>query len=348
MGSRLQSVEVGLSGHWPIPTIVACAQEAERCGVGRFWLAENYYARSISVMATAVCQATRRIDVGLGVVNPYTRLAPLIAMETATLDELSGGRITLALGAGKTPSAHLGIDQSRSITTLRESAEICRRLFAGEALGYDGVVHRVAAGAMRLAVRPPRAAAIPIFLGTMGPKGQRLAGQMFDGAFLSVFTSPALARDARSHVEAGLQQSGRSFAEFYFGTYALFAVDRDRQVARDLVRPTVADYLGRHIALDRLTSAGLDADRASAVRSLVQGALARGQTDEAIRLVPDDFCDALTVCGTPDDCCLALEALAGAGLQSVTAYNMLGKDPVQAIALIAREVVPRVTARPTS
>lgn len=345
MGARLQSIEIGMSGFWPIPTLVACAQEAERCGFPRLWLAENYYTRSISVMATAACLATQRIDIGLGVVNPYTRLAPLIAMETATLDELSGGRVTLALGAGKTPSLPLGIDQSKSITTLRESMEICRRLLAGERLGYDGAVHRIAPGAVQLAVRPPRGAAIPIYLGVMGPKGLRLAGEKADGAFLSVFTSPAFARDARRHVEEGLRAAGRSDAGFYFGTYAVFAVDRDRQAARDLVRPSVADYIGRRTtAHEHLIVAGIDAERASEIRTRIKAAFARGDDGEAIRLVPDDFCDRVTICGTPEDCCGALAALAEAGLRSVAPYlyNLPGRDPVQMIRMIAKEIVPKV------
>jgi 5,10-methylenetetrahydromethanopterin reductase len=344
MPARLQAVELGLSGQWPVPTVVACAEEADRCGFRRFWVAENYYARSLSVLATAVCRSTRRIDVGLGVVNPFTRLAPLIAMETATLDELSGGRVTLAIGAGRMPANHLGLDQTKTITLLRETVEICRRLFAGETLGYQGAVIRIPPGAVRLGVHPARGGALPIYLGTMGPKGQRLGGEIADGVFLSVFTSPALARAARSQIETGLRQSGRALTDIYFGTYALFAVDRDRRVARDLVRPTVADYLGRHLSTERLIAAGIAPDSATEVRAAVRAALAAGQTEDAIRLVPDEFCDKLSVCGTPDDCCAALQALAEAGLQSVTAYNMLGRDPVHAIRCIAREIVPQICA----
>lgn len=345
MGTRLQSVEIGLSGHWPIPTLVACAQEAERCGFPRVWLAENYFVRSISVMATAVCMGTSRIDVGLGIVNPYTRLAPLIAMETATLDELSGGRVTLGLGVGRTPSVPLSVDLSKSITMLRETMEICRRLLAGERLGYAGAVYQIAPDSVQLAFRPPRGAAIPIHLGVMGPKGLRLAGERSDGAFLSVFTSPAFIRNAYQHVHAGMQAAGRTDAGFYFGSYVVFAVDRDRQVARDLVRPTIADYIGRRTTSpEHLIAAGIDADRAADIRMRIKAAFAGGNDAEAIRLVPDDFCDRVTVCGTPDDCCVAMAALADAGLRSAALYlyNLPGRDPAQMIRLAAEEIAPKV------
>lgn len=344
MPARLRSIEIGLSGHWTVPQVVACAQEAERCGFRRFWLAENYYARSMGAMATAVCLGTRSIGVGLGLVNPYTRLAPLIAMETATLDELSDGRITLALGAGRTPGSHLGIDQSRAITTLRESLEICRRLFGGETLGYQGVVHRIAPGTVRLAFRAPRGASIPIYIGAMGPRVLRLAGHEADGAFLSVFTTPALAGAFRPHVEAGLRESGRTLDEIFFGTYAIFAVDPDGRAACDLVKPTLVDYLARPIPSDRLHAAGIDPALAADVRTRLQAALARGGPEEAARVVPEEVVRRLAVCGTPDECCAALQALAEAGLTSVVPYNVLGRDPLRAIRLIAREIVPRVCA----
>ncbi len=342
MTARLESLEIGLSGHWTVPEVTACAEAAERWGFGRFWLAENYYARSLSILAAAVCAATRRIDVGLGLYNPYTRLAPLIAMEAATLDELSGGRITLALGAGKTPGAHLGIDQSRSVTTLRESLEICRRLLAGETLGYAGAAHRIAPGAVTLGVRGPRGGALPIYFGAMGPKLLRLAGERADGAFLSVFTTPAMVRHLRPHLEAGLRQSGRTLADIYFGTYAVFAVDADGRVARDLVKPTVANYLGRQIPLERLAAAGIDPEWAGDVRAAVQAAHARGGLAEAVRFVPDALCERLAVCGTPEECCAGLQALAEAGVRTVAAYNVLGRDPVEAIRLIAGQLVPAV------
>ncbi len=342
MAARLESIEIGMSGHSPVPVVVACAQEAERCGFGRFWLAENYYWRSMGVMATAVCFGTKSIDVGLGVVNPYTRLTPLIAMETATLDELSGGRVTLALGAGKTPAAHLGIDQSKGITTLRESIEICRRLFAGETLGYQGTAHRIAPGAVRLGFGHPRGGAIPIYIGSMGPKTLRLAGEVADGAFLSVFTTPALARDLRQHVEAGLQASGRTLAKIYFGSYVIFAVDRHGRVARDLVKPSLADYLARPIPSDRLHYAKIDPEMAAEVRGKIQAARARGGMEEMVKFVPGEFCEKLALCGTPDECCAGLQALAEAGLKTAVPYNVLGRDPVQAIRLIVAEIVPRV------
>jgi 5,10-methylenetetrahydromethanopterin reductase len=344
VSARLESVEVGLASYCRIPDLVACAQAAEGAGIQRFWLAENYYFRTSTVMATAVALATRSIGIGLGVLNPFTRLAPLIAMETATLDELSGGRVTLALGAGRTPERHLGLDRSRSVSRLGETVDVCRRLLGGETLDYAGKVYRIAPGAMRLGFRPPRGAAVPIYLAGMGPRTLRLAGEMADGIFLDVFTSPGFVRGMRPHVEEGLRRGGRTLADVFFGTYVVFAVDRDGRAARDLVKPTLVDYLrARMVADERMAHAGIAPEAFGEVRAGLQAAWARGGMDEAVRFMPDWICDRLAVCGTPDECCAGLQAYADAGIRTVALFNVLGRDPVEAIRLIAREIAPRVS-----
>jgi len=62
-----------------------------------------------------------------------------------------------------------------------------------------------------------------------------------------------------------------------------------------------------------------------------------------VKAVPDWICDRLTVCGTPEECCAGLQAFADAGVRTVVLFNVLGRDPREAIRLIAREIVPRVT-----
>lgn len=344
MSAFLKSVEVGVASYYTIPQTVAYATAAERAGIPRFWLAENYYFRTSTVMATAVCLSTQSIPVGLGVLNWFTRQAPLIAMETATLDELSGGRITLGLGAGRTPASHLGIDQAKTISGLRETIDICRQLFTGNTVAHSGRVYQIRPASVRLGFRPPQPQ-IPIYLAGMGPKTLRLAGEKADGVFLDVFTTPGFVRAMRGHVEAGLREAARTLEDVYFGAYAVFAVDRDGKAARDLVKPTLVDYLrARMIADTRLELAGIDRDTFGQLRVNLQTAWARGGMGEAVKQLPDWVCDRLTICGTPEECCVRLREFADAGLWTVVLFNVLGRDPAEAIRLIAREIIPQVCA----
>ena len=78
---------------------VACARLAEELGFGSFWVPEDYFFRGAFTLAAAIASQTTKLRVGIGVVNPYTRHPVLTAMEFGALEEISGGRTMLGLGA---------------------------------------------------------------------------------------------------------------------------------------------------------------------------------------------------------------------------------------------------------
>src|SRR5262249_19996774 len=77
-----------------------CARLAEELGYGTYWVPEDYFFRGAFTLASAVACSTRRMRVGLGVINPYTRHPALTAMEFAALTEIAEGRTVLGIGAG--------------------------------------------------------------------------------------------------------------------------------------------------------------------------------------------------------------------------------------------------------
>src|ERR1700688_220370 len=78
---------------------IALAKRAEETGFGTFWVPEDPFYRGAFTLASAVACGTSTIKVGIGVLNPYTRHPALTAMEFAALDEVSGGRAILGIGA---------------------------------------------------------------------------------------------------------------------------------------------------------------------------------------------------------------------------------------------------------
>ena len=83
-----------------IPEYVAIAQAAESAGFDQIWISNDLFLRSGPILLAAVAQATTRIEIGSGILNPYTMDPAEIAMLTATLDELSDNRFNLGLAAG--------------------------------------------------------------------------------------------------------------------------------------------------------------------------------------------------------------------------------------------------------
>jgi alkanesulfonate monooxygenase SsuD/methylene tetrahydromethanopterin reductase-like flavin-dependent oxidoreductase (luciferase family) len=161
---------------------------------------------------TALAEATRRIALGPLVLNVSSRHPGLLANMAATLQEVSGGRLLLGLGAGahrRMPYAleheTLGIavepDRVRA-ERVAEAAQVLRRLWSGDESSFVGSHYRLERPSGFLRPDPPP----PIIVGGFGPRMATIAGRHADG-FNTPATHPRLdeliqtARDA--HAAAG-------------------------------------------------------------------------------------------------------------------------------------------------
>lgn len=123
--------------HTPMETrrdvIVDTAVLAEALGFDTFSLAEGWGYDSAALLA-AIAMRTERITLMPGVFSVWSRTPAAIAMAAATLNELSGGRATLGLGASTqalTEGMH-GVPFTRPAARLRDTAIEVRKLLAGE------------------------------------------------------------------------------------------------------------------------------------------------------------------------------------------------------------------------
>ena len=112
---------------------------AEGAGFDFAWFPDHYFLREVYAVQALAAAKTSRIKLATGVTSPYLRHPALLASATATLDEFSGGRAVLGIGAGGFEFAtQLGIHWKRPLTGCRESVEIIRRLFRGSRSTFKG------------------------------------------------------------------------------------------------------------------------------------------------------------------------------------------------------------------
>jgi len=248
-------------------------------------------------------------------------------METAALAGLAPGRVVLGLGSSNRGwiEERMGIPFTAPLQSVRECAEVVRRLLAGERLTYRG--RRFAVDGVALESAPP--CAVPIFLGVKGPKALRLAGEIADGIHCAILASPAHVRRVRETTAAST-----AARELCVIAYLPVAVSRDGAAARAALRPFVARYLGFLHGQSILADAGLDAARTLPFRE----ALLRGE--RAGDLVTDEVLDAVAVAGTPADCRRALSRWAEAGLDAAVAVVPPEADMFEQLALIGAELSP--------
>lgn len=149
---------------------VAAAQRAEDLGFD-IVLAADHVGQGLAPMPTlsAIAAATSTIRLGTLVLNNDMRNPVQLAWEAATLDQLSGGRFELGLGAGHTPMeyAATGIERSSGATRkrrLESSVEIIRGLLDGRPVDRDGEYYRIE----RARIDRPVQEHLPILVGGNG------------------------------------------------------------------------------------------------------------------------------------------------------------------------------------
>jgi alkanesulfonate monooxygenase SsuD/methylene tetrahydromethanopterin reductase-like flavin-dependent oxidoreductase (luciferase family) len=136
---------------------------------------------------TALAARTRRVTIGPLVLNVANRRPGVLAVMAATLQEMSGGRLVLGLGAGgdhDTPywreQAALGVDvpgDARRRQQVADAVAVCRQVWTGRVEPRQLETQDLGAASGFLRPDPPP----PIVLGGFGPRMAELAGSIADG-----------------------------------------------------------------------------------------------------------------------------------------------------------------------
>lgn len=324
-----------LNNDLTVPQYVALARAAEAAGFDQLWISNDLFWRSGPVLLAAVARATERLEIGSGILNPWTIHPAELAMLAATMDELSGGRFNLGLGAGAADFlAWVGIRDPHPLATMRETVAAVRALLAGESLPSGG--GRLLRGTERayLRFRAPRVT--PIYLGAMGPRMLRLAAEVADGALPLLFP-PEHYHAVRPLVEAGRAARPDGGASFDFAACFWVSLADDEAAARRALAEKVA-YYGHALSplvLDRLGVT--HADFAPVERAV----MADRDLDRACRLVSERML-AIGVHGRPEALVARLRPLVAAGARHLSFGPPLGPDPLRAVELLARDVLPRL------
>ncbi|MFQ5692016.1 MAG: LLM class flavin-dependent oxidoreductase [Nitrospinota bacterium] len=332
-----------LTCRMPAPEIVRYARLADEAGIGSVWVNESHYYRSALSALSAVAAVTRRVLLGAGVVSAFSRHPAFTAMEAATIDELSGGRFILGLGATPVWGEDSPLREGeRPVAAMREATEIVRGLWARKIADYRGSAftllpsdHHSETGTS-LNFRPVREG-IPVYYGVKGPKLLRLAGAVADGVLLTNPTTPEYVRETRALIEAGAWEAGRDLSDFKTAAFVTLSVGDDREKARDAVREMLATYVD-HVGSDHADILGLTESEVAAFRE----AMRAGGAAAAAKWVKDDLIDRLAVAGTAAECAERLSAYVEAGLDVPVAFHTLGPDRERAIRIIGEELIPAV------
>lgn len=230
-----------LIGHHPVGKMTDLARTAERAGFDTVWVADERFYREVYSTLAYIAARVERVRLGPCVTDPYARHPAMTAAAIATLDELSGGRAVLGFGAGVSGYSELGMKRPKPPRAMREGIEVIRALLRGEKIDYHGKVIQFHNG--QLNFKAPRPA-IPVYLASNGPLGQRLAGAIADGAIMAGCGLPESVKELRTNLELGAREANREPAAIDVVVRLNTCISDDGAVARNALRPAVARYLG--------------------------------------------------------------------------------------------------------
>ncbi len=332
MGPRLG---VRLHGGLAPERCVELAKAAEQLGYDSVWFAENPLERGILPAVAACASATRRVELGIGVWNPFLRHPAQIAMDIAALDELAGGRIALGIGSGAAaPIARLGIDNRRPIAALRDTFHILRGLLAGGSVTYRGTVFSVEDVRLAWALRRP---SVPLLMAARGPQALALCGRIADGLLISNMSPPGFAAHAAQAVRAAAARADHVGAKRVV-QYAPCAAGPDPQQAIAQLKAVLASMLVAFWALAQSVPAARtslvahsgipEADFAAAIARLQAG-------DAPAAAIDRRFVDAFALAGSAKDCRARLAAYQAAGVTDLV-LTFVGPDPMADMAYLAQ------------
>ena len=312
----------------PLEKIVKFSVMAEEGGLDTVWITDHFYNRNVYITLTAVALKTNRISLGPGVTNPYVVNPVWTASAIATLDEVSGGRAILGIGAGdRVTLEKLSIKQKTPLSAIRESVQVIRSLLSGETVNIEGKF--LALKDVGLSYKPGRV--VPIYIGAQGPKMLKLASEVGDGILINA-SNP---KDFEYALKIVKEAAGDRLGKLDIVAYTCFSVDKDREKAKKKVVPIVA-FIVAGSPETVLERHGIDKGRAAEIKE----ALGKGDFPGAMSKVTDDMVEAFSIYGTPEDCISKIEELIKTGVTHVVFGSPLGAKKGAALSLIAEEIVP--------
>ncbi|PYR96373.1 MAG: hypothetical protein DMG12_26440 [Acidobacteria bacterium] len=177
----IYDIELNSAAHYPVAGIVDLSPSIEQAGFGAFWKGESNSTDPI-VMLSAVASRTKTIKLGTAIYHIYGRSPVTLGIQSATLQDLSGGRLLLGLGvANKAIAGWHGGVFDRPLKRAREYIDIVRKVAAGERVEYEGEIYQTGKR-FQLSWKPSHPN-LPVYLAGLGPQMTKLVGKISDGVF---------------------------------------------------------------------------------------------------------------------------------------------------------------------
>ncbi|MCH2517276.1 MAG: LLM class flavin-dependent oxidoreductase [Dehalococcoidia bacterium] len=230
---------------------IAQSQLADELGFDSVWLAELHFNPEFSIMpapllvASAIAQTTKRINVGTAV-----NLMPLhnpvrLAEEAATLDVISGGRAIFGIGRGSNPRqfAGYGVDIAEGRERFLEALDFVLKAWTCDELSYEGEYFQ--AQNLRIMPKPLQDPHPPVYIASNSADTFGIVGSLGHNILVApLVVSVQGALDGLAVYREALAEHGHDPASIKVNVNVPVYVTKDKSKAKGMPQASFDNYLG--------------------------------------------------------------------------------------------------------
>jgi alkanesulfonate monooxygenase SsuD/methylene tetrahydromethanopterin reductase-like flavin-dependent oxidoreductase (luciferase family) len=290
----IADIDIGLGGtDFTREELVLIAQVADELGVGSIFVTEGTGRDAFSVL-NEMALRTKRVGLGTGIVNVFSRTPSALAQSTASVMELMGDR-TFNLGLGTSGKLLMqkyhGVPFDRPVSRMSETVRIIDHAFRTGSLPDGGDIFPLAG--LPLGISAPRDR-LKIYVAGLSERTLEVTGRYADG-WLPIWPSIKYGSALFDVLEAAAESVGRSRP--VVSAYLYGGVGNSPEL-RQQVRATMAWYLAANgTAYRHLFERYGYRDEVALICDLWSS----GDREAARRSVPDALLEDTALVGEPAD-----------------------------------------------
>jgi 5,10-methylenetetrahydromethanopterin reductase len=327
-------LSMGVSPREPLKNVTDLAAAADEKGFEAMWFIDFQLGmKDVYAAMNLAALASENLHIGSAVTNLVTRHPTVTANATVALDELSGGKAMLGLGAGWSAVYGAG-GQPSKLGDLSAGIDEFRKLFTGEEQELYGTKVKLAAAQRQ----------IPIYLAVSQPGMLRLSGEKCDGAVLMGAADPEFCEWQLKYIYEGLEKAGRDRSELLIDLVVTMSIDDDEEKALSDVRAWATSQAAtfdvwKHMppAWERFRPEFAAAN--SGYHLVEHLSLHAGHK----QVVSDEFVKSVALAGTAEQCVARLKELAALDIDRIT-FALLSGGRKRRLEQLADEIIPAVNA----
>ncbi len=227
----------------------------EKAGLDVLWVPEAYGFDSPTLMGYLAAR-TETVEIGSGIVNIYSRTPSALLQTAAGLDNVSGGRAILGLGASgpQVIEGFHGVPYDKPLGRLREIVDLVRRGMRREVLTNEGLYplplpegQGTGLGKPLKILTHPERDSVPIWIAALGVKSVQQTAEIADGWIPTLFHPERADRVWGDALRAGAEKRDPALGALEITAGGVLSVTEDTATADavlDFARPHFALYVG--------------------------------------------------------------------------------------------------------